>query len=90
MSYGMYTDEGDEAVARALAEVKRKPKNEQEIWEIINEICTKVIAWGKGQINPSNYEDGDNEEEVEGFEEVEDTVVSEALYESLMEDMVDE
>jgi hypothetical protein len=47
MSYGMYPDEGDEAVARALAEVKRKPKNEEEIWEIINDICTKVIAWGK-------------------------------------------
>jgi uncharacterized protein YfkK (UPF0435 family) len=85
MSYGMYTDEGDEAVGKVMSEILTEanlPKDkddEEAIMKLVEEISKRVILIGQGQTNLSKY----STKNIEGFEEVCDTVVRDKIYETI-------
>jgi hypothetical protein len=92
MNYGMFTHEGNKAVAEAIAEVctaANLPDDEDDreaFSDLIDEICETVQAEGQGQVNKSKY--ANDKSMIEGFDEVRDTAVREAIYDAII-DLID-
>ena len=89
-TFGMFTIAGGSAVEETTRKVLEKLKtdnklpttiDQDEIMNIIYEIQGLVWESGKGQVNPNKYDDDDL---VEGFDEVHDTAVREHIYKEII------
>ncbi|EFC42059.1 predicted protein [Naegleria gruberi] len=93
-TFGMFTIAGGKAVEENTRKVLEKLKtdnklpttiasnaDQDEIMNIIYEIQGLVWESGKGQVNPNKYDDDDL---VEGFDEVHDTAVREHIYKEII------
>jgi len=85
--YGMFTDAGNNAVAAIVSEYLNRgtPIKKSEIEDLVEEIQARVEEMGKGKSNKSKYDD----EMIEGFYEVDDTVCREYIFEALHKGAID-
>jgi hypothetical protein len=87
MSFAMYSDEGEKAVAEEVAKFTKPddlPEDEDRVTDILDLIAENVVYKGWGKKFKSNRGDGDI---IDGFAEVEDTNVREIIYDYIMDAM---
>ncbi len=84
----MFTDAGNNTVAAVVSEYLHRgtPIKKSELEELVEEIEARVEEMGKGKFNKSKYDD----EIIEGFYEVGDTVCREYIFEALYKGAIDD